>query len=97
MKQIIATIYLYKGENKRKTPFKNNYRPLFNFIKETKTSGNIKLLNNKSEFQPGEKNDVLIQFINTEFLGKDFKIGKKFTFGEGKEILGEGKILEILK
>lgn len=39
---------------------------------------------------------MFIYFLNKEFLGKDFGIGIKFEFGEGKNIVGEGIIKEIL-
>ena len=47
------------------------------------------------EFCPGEEGEVEINFINKEYLGDDFDIGKKFTFGDGEEPLGEGEITEI--
>ena len=42
MIRIIASIRLYKDG--RRTPFYSGYRPLFDFIEETKTSGQITLL-----------------------------------------------------
>lgn len=93
---IKAKIKLFKGKNKRQTPFMSGYRPLFKFIQETLTSGQINLINQK-HFQPGEEGIVEIKFLNKEFLGDDFEIGKNFTFYEAKEPLGEGKVLEIIK
>jgi len=80
----------------RRTPFKSGYRPLFDFISETKTSGMIKLLDTE-KFYPGEEREVLIKFLSREFLGNDFKPGKKFTFGEGVKPLGEGTIVKVLE
>jgi elongation factor Tu len=93
MIKVKAYIKLYKDG--RKTPFQSGYRPMFNFIDEMKTSGKIDLID-KDEFCPGEEGEVNITFINKKYLGEDFDIGKKFTFGEGEEPLGEGEITEIV-
>lgn len=94
MIRIKARIKLFKGENKRQTPFSVGYRPLFQFIESTKTSGQISLIN-QSQFKPGEESVVEIAFLNKEYLGEDFGIGKKFNFYEAQEPLGEGEIIEI--
>jgi len=94
MIKIKANIELYKGERKRQTSFYSGYRPLFEFEKNVKTSGQISLIK-KEQFEPGMKDDVFVTFINREFLGQDFKIGKSFLFYESKEPIGEGVIIEI--
>jgi translation elongation factor EF-Tu-like GTPase len=94
MIKVKANIKLYKSG--RITAFRSGYRPLFNFIKDMKTSGLIFLVD-RFEFNPGDEGEVEINFINKMYLGDDFGLGKKFTFGEGIEILGEGEIIEILK
>lgn len=93
MIKVRAKIRLYKI---RKTPFKSGYRPLFNFIDEMKTSGQITLLDRKKIF-PGESGYTEILFLNKEYLGKDFSEGVKFTFDEGSETLGEGEIISIIE
>jgi translation elongation factor EF-Tu-like GTPase len=93
MIKIKAKIRLYI--NGRITPFANGYRPLFNFIDEMKTSGMIHLIN-KNEFCPGEEGVVEISFLDNQYLGTNFGKGTGFTFGEGREPLGEGEILEII-
>lgn len=92
---IRAKIKLYTGENKRKTSFNTGYRPLFQFVEDMKTSGQITLLN-QEKFIPGEEGVVEISFINKEYLGQDFRVGKSFKFYESKEPLGEGEIMEVL-
>lgn len=94
MIKIIAKIKLYKGGNKRNTPFNTGYRPLFQFIDGMKTSGQITLLN-QERFIPGEEGVVEISFLNREYLGQDFRVGKAFKFYEGAEPLGEGEVTEI--
>lgn len=93
MIKVKAKIKLYK--NLRKTPFTNGYRTMFNFVKEMKTSGNIKLID-RDNFFPGDEGEVEINFLSKTHLRNDFNIGKKFSFGEGEEPLGEGEILEIV-
>jgi len=94
MIRIKAKIYLYKY-NGRKKPFDSGYRPLFNFVEESKTSGMITLIHDH-EFMPGTQKEVYIDFLNSEFLGSDFKTGKVFSFDEGSKILGEGEIIKII-
>ena len=60
MIRIIASIRLYKDG--RRTPFSSGYRPLFDFIEETKTSGQITLLD-REDFYPGDEGIVEIAFL----------------------------------
>lgn len=94
MIKIKAIVKLYK--NGRKTPFSSGYKPLFDFVAYTKTSGQIKLID-RDWFYPGDEGVVEITFLNQEYLGNNFSEGVKFTFGEGGEPLGEGEIKEILQ
>ena len=93
MIRIRARINLFKV---RKTPFFTGYRPAFNFIPQTATSGSIQLLD-REEFHPGDSGVVEIWFFVPESLGEDFGVGKAFTFGEGPVALGDGIIEEILQ
>jgi len=94
MIKVIAFIKLY---NVRKTPiFTKGYRPGFNFIEETGTSGHITLLDRRTLY-PGEEAIVEISFLYKEYLGKDFGVGKKFIFYEGKTPTGEGEVKEIIQ
>jgi translation elongation factor EF-Tu-like GTPase len=95
MIKVKAKIKLYKNDTSRKTPFTNGYRPLFNFIKEMKTSGQI-MLKDRNEFFPGDEGLVEITFLSKNYLGDDFGVGAKFVFGEGLEPLGEGEIIELI-
>lgn len=94
MIRIKAVIKLYKDG--RITPFFNGYRPLFDFVEKMKTSGQITLID-RDAFYPGDEGLVEITFLKEEYLGNSFSEGVKFTFGEGRAPLGEGKVLEILK
>lgn len=94
MVKIRAYIKLY--EKGRTTPFYTGYRPLFSFVEEMKTSGRIDLIN-KTQFFPGEEGEVEILFLNRNYLGSDFDIGKAFLFGESEVPLGEGVVKEILQ
>ncbi len=92
-----ARMKLYKKETGgRKTPFVTGYRPIFSFTNQKmKTSGQIILIN-KEDFKPGEEAEVKIRFLS-KFLEENFQAGVRFTFEEGGEALGEGKINEILQ
>jgi translation elongation factor EF-Tu-like GTPase len=95
MLSVRAEIKLYKGHEYRQTPFADGYRPLFNFVSDMKKSGKINLID-KKQFSPGDEGVVTISFIDEQYLGKDFGKGKRFTFGEGPHVLGEGKVLEVI-
>ena len=95
MLNVRAQIKLYEGQDFRQTPFVDGYRPQFNFVSDMKKSGKISLVGEKL-FRPGDEGVVTISFIDKKYLGNDFGEGKKFTFGEGPHILGEGKILEVI-
>lgn len=91
MKSITGILTLYKEG--RKSPFSNGYRPLFN-IKNNKFSGRIKL-ENKEQLFPGEKVNVIIEFLTDDL---DIHKGEIITFDEGTSIIiGEVKILTILQ
>ena len=90
MIKVRAKIKLYSGINKRTTPFTNGYRPLFNVLEETKTSGMIALLD-REEFHPGDEGVVEIKFLNADCIE-----GTQFLFYEGEEPLGEGVVLDVL-
>ena len=94
MIRIIASIRLYKDGSR--TPFYSGYRPLFDFIEETKTSGQITLLDREA-FYPGDEGVVEIAFLIRRALGDNFSEGTKFTFGEGRKHVGEGEVKEILE
>lgn len=93
MIRVKARIKLYI--NGRKTPFMTGYRPLFTFVGEVKTSGKI-TLKGRSDFPPGDEDIVEIAFLHREFLGENFGMGSRFTFGEGREPFGEGVVKELL-
>jgi hypothetical protein len=95
MVNISAKIKLYSGSNKRAVPFQSGYRPLFEFKKGKKTSGQIALLN-KSDFFPNEEGIVKITFIKENLFGNEISLGQQFFFYEAMEPLGEGIVIEIL-
>jgi elongation factor Tu len=60
-----------------------------------KTSGQITLID-RDRFYPGDEGLVEIVFRNKDYLGNNFSEGIMFTFGEGREPLGEGEVKKIL-
>ena len=91
MVRVRANIKLYSGQNKRKTPFSNGYRPLFDVLEGTKTSGMITLLDRET-FNPGDEGVVEIKFLEA-----NCSEGMRFHFYESVEALGEGIVVEILE
>ena len=95
MIKIKASLLLYKGVNKRTISIKSGYRPLFSIMKESKISGHIELLD-KTELKPGEKTNVKILFLNSDYITRNKIIDKTVYFYESKEALGEIKCITIL-
>ena len=95
MIRVKAYLSLFKNDMGRETPFISGYRPLFNFTPEMKVSGQITLLD-RDKFYPGDEGVVLIFFLNDEYLGDNFQIGSKFTFCEGRDIIGMGEVIEVM-
>ncbi len=91
MVRVKAQIKLYAGSGKRKTPFTSGYRPLFDVLEGTKTSGMITLIDRES-FEPGDEGMVEIKFIKA-----NCDEGTRFYFYESIEPLGEGVVLELLE
>lgn len=69
---------------------------LLHLIEETKTFGQITLLDREA-FYPGDEGIVEIAFLIRRALGNNFSEGTKFTFGEGRDHVGEGEVKEILE
>lgn len=82
---------LYSGTNKRKTPFFDGYRPLFDIEGHGLTSGMINLLDRK-EFSPGDNGIVEIKFLDADIV-----VGDKLYFYEAIEPLGECTVLQIFE
>ncbi|MCP3869803.1 MAG: hypothetical protein GY703_17260 [Gammaproteobacteria bacterium] len=91
MIRVRAHIKLYIGAGKRRTPFTSGYRPLFDVLEDTKTSGMITLLD-RDDFGPGDEGVVEIKFINA-----NCEEGTRFHIYESVEPLGEGFVLELLE
>jgi len=81
-------------EGGRTWPITTGYRPGFQFINKTQTSGSILLLNNE-DLKPGEKGIVEVSFISNELLG-EIHLATEFKFYEGPIEIGEGKVLKVI-
>lgn len=78
----------------RTLPIHTGYRPGFNFIDKSQTSGSISLLHQES-LSPGEHGVVEVNFLSNELLG-DIKPGIEFKFYEGPIEIGSGKVLSVI-
>ena len=91
--KILAEIEVVVAEGGRKTPFYTGYRPLFNFENaSTKISGSIRIIN-KEKLSQGMHDIVEISFIKGVLNESYFKVGTNFTFDEGWDLVGKGKIV----
>ena len=90
MIKLRARLKLYKGDAKRKTAFISGYRPLFDVLSDTLTSGMITLLD-RTEMQPGDE-----AVVEIKLLEGNCSEGEKFHFFESSEPLGEVVVLDIL-
>lgn len=92
MIKIRAELKLYVGKNKRQTPFTSGYRPAFDILKDTLTSGMINLLD-RDFFYPGDQGVVEIKFIHIQ--ANEIERFKTYYFYEGENMFGEIKILTV--
>ena len=104
LRSVKARLKLYWGPGKRTLPIYSGYRPTFWTISESgangiggsgRTSGKIDILE-ADTIQPGEETLVTITFVTEEILGADFGAGSVVYFAEGREVLGEASVIEVL-
>lgn len=89
-----AIVSLYEGQNKRVAPIISGYRPTFAFIKSSRASGKVELIDEK-ELYPGKSCHANLFFSSAEFLGDEFHSGKTVLFYEGQEALGEAILTSV--
>lgn len=95
--KVLAKMHLYSGENMRQSYFTSGYRPLFKFdAVPMRISGKVDLITEDS-FYPGSFGTVQISFIKGIISEESFRKGALFSFSEGRNSIGEGEIIEILK
>jgi hypothetical protein len=92
--KVLARIEYLATSKGRQGPFISGYRPIFTFVNaRTKISGRIGLIN-KESFAQGETGLVELSFIKGVIDDSHFTVGKKFTFAEEPNVIGEGEIIE---
>jgi elongation factor Tu len=95
--KVKAMLKVYGGAGARQTPFVSGYRPIFHFVEESGTDGQITLLDSESMMYPGQQALVEILFPYRDWLGAGFGVGSEFTFSEGGPALGEGTVVDVLE
>ncbi|MFP9097908.1 hypothetical protein ACLI09_02540 [Flavobacterium sp. RHBU_24] len=93
MLKIKVKIQSYKDTG-RTLPLKSGYRPLFNFDAQSKKSGLITFIG-KESLDIGESGQAYVVFLDNNFLGNNLLLGKKITFDEGTQAIGDIVISEI--
>lgn len=97
MYKVKAKITLFSGIGKRQTPFISGYRPLFSIPgMPYRVSGSIHLMD-RDQMTPGETAEVEIIFFDHENLFDLLEENPVFTFSEGFEELGEGKVVKVFR
>ncbi|MBK6483372.1 MAG: hypothetical protein IPG01_09630 [Chitinophagaceae bacterium] len=79
----------------RNAPLLAGYRPNFDFGGESFKDGIFSFDRNKMIY-PGDEFESDILFHDNRFFGKNFGKGSHFTFMEGRNKVGEGKVLEVI-
>lgn len=93
----IAELNYLKTENGgRKTQANSGYRPQVKFDFTENTSSGFQTFIGKESVNPGEKVIAKIKVLSPRFFDKQLYEGKEFKFVEGKQIIGNGKIIEII-
>ncbi|WP_299682970.1 elongation factor Tu [uncultured Dokdonia sp.] len=89
--------FLTSEKGGRKTPARSNYRPHIEFenYPEYLTSGNQTYIE-KEFVKPGEKVKAAIVILGTEYFAKRLYEHMEFKFFEGPNIIGFGKIIELI-
>ena len=80
----------------RKTAAKSGYRPQVKFKFTEKQTSGIQNFIGKDFCLPGEIILAEITVISPEFFESKLEVGMEFNFNEGLNIIGVGKIIEIL-
>lgn len=94
MKKIKAQIYLFMYSGRR-SPIKSDYRPAFSFDNKTFYTGHIELIN-QDFFELGTSNEVFVSFIDDKVIKEYLKTGVCFSINEPPNMIGEGKIIEVI-
>ena len=93
---IAELVYRSTENGGRKTAAENGYRPQVKFeFTENQTSGIQKFIG-KDSVLPGEKVLAEITVLSPHFFEGKLKVGMEFNFNEGANIIGTGKVTEIL-
>lgn len=93
----LAELYFISTENGgRKTPAKNGYRPHIKFdFEEMMTSGQ-QIYVNKDLVFPGDSVIAEMNILSRPYFEGKLDVGMNFNFYEGPNLIGHGKILEIV-
>ena len=93
----LASVYYRTPEQGgRKTPAHSGYRPQVKFdFEEMQTSGQQTFID-KELVYPGESVKARIKILSVDYFSNCLTEGMDFEFREGANIIGTGKILEII-
>ncbi len=93
----IAEINYLETENGgRKSKANSGYRPQVKFDFTENTSSGFQTFIDKEYVNPGEKVKAKIKVVSPSFFDKQLYEGIEFKFIEGNQVIGNGKIIEII-
>ena len=93
----IAELNYLKTENGgRKTKVNSGYRPQIKFDFTENTSSTFQTFIDKQYVNPGEMVIAKIKVVSPRFFAKKLYEGIEFNFVEGNQLIGNGKIIEII-
>ncbi len=88
--------YLETENGGRKTKANSGYRPQIKFDFTENTSSGFQTFIDKEYVNPGEIVIAKIKVVSPSFFDKQLYEGIEFNFVEGNQIIGNGKIIEII-
>jgi translation elongation factor EF-Tu-like GTPase len=93
---IAVLTYYTEEQGGRHTPAKSGYRPQVKFpFSDMQTSGQ-QIFIGKDIVSPGETMEARMKILSPEFFAGCLTEGMEFEFREGQNVIGTGKIKQII-
>ena len=93
-----AEIYALPTENGgRKFPMVSGNRPIHDFGLPNELNGAVHEYTENGKINPGETGPALLWLLAPDRLHKLLFEGMEFTVQDGRQIVGKGRILKVLK
>jgi translation elongation factor EF-Tu-like GTPase len=89
---------LSPAEGGRDAPIKGSFRPNHNFSGPDNSDMAVGLVTIPDQvlLSPGERAEATVTFLTSAELARQIRPGKRWRIQEGRKLIGEGTILEVL-